>query len=122
MNNELPLISEEQYVYYLLTVWGFEDRIHDLVKMQKIDMTCLKYMQNDDLNILFPCSNLTGRIKFRQTLWQWRVDNKVGIFFTPAGIFFMSFFMSNDFENIFFSFFNIFFKIFFFADRFFNCI
>lgn len=46
-----------------------------------IDLECLQYMSSEDVNDLIPRQQLGLRIKFKQKLKQWRLEN-VNFFFT----------------------------------------
>lgn len=73
-NVEITFHSDQDYIISLLDLWELNDLQERFIAMN-IDVTCLKFMTNDDINLLIPVTSLALRIKFRQKLFEWRLIN-----------------------------------------------
>lgn len=86
-DNSVVVLDGESYVIYsnleyvskLVNDWGFDDELVQSLKDKIIDVDALKFMTLADVDILIPCEKLGTRIKFRQKLLEWRLQN-VSIF------------------------------------------
>lgn len=78
------IYTNMEYSLKTITEWGFEELV-EIFKGKKIDIAALKFMTLADVDALIPIQMLGTRIKFRQRLLEWRIENVSTIHFMTLG-------------------------------------